>query len=429
MCKRLAVAFAFAALVFSGCASTLQKGDEAFARRDWDRAVELYVTALRSDLEPGEWAKVQSRLDEARNKSGETHGQRSAQLEAAGNLEEACNEAELAFRFAPSDATGARVGAVKAALGSRLLTLGKASYEAGQLESAVQQLGRAQELTPSAEGQALLVKAQAAAEEARSRAFEAAVASASQAMTVRDWREAVRHFDVAHRAKSNEDSLRKAAFCTAMLEAETAAASRNQGAARSSFEEALRIGLDSDHVRSRMHALLPFDYKITLHEGVVLPFKPDTQAPWDGLGSKRVEQAADIMSALSLFSGGQSAIVGQAGEVVVGRIQSQVEPPDTYLVVTYGDKALGSRDQAQEDSYRPAWQLSFMLHGCPSDEGTVSFTVLDRDLEQDDRVGAFQLSMSELLSETGVKELYFVTKDGELRAGGLVGLRLSVQRK
>jgi len=418
-----------ATFVSAGCANPLKRGDEAYSRRDWDQATEHYEVALRSGIDPARRDQVQSRLDESRAKAGDAHAARSAQLEAIGNLPSACHEANLAYRFDPSDASAARLGALRAKWAEQLLSSGRASLEAGNLDAAVEQLSRAQALSPTADGQGLLAQAQAAAAEARRRAYDGFINEAERSMAAHDWIGATSHYASAHRMGHTEDSLRREVFSKAMWEAEAAIASRNEPVARRAFETALRAGIDSEYVRGRMTYLLPCNYVVTVMEGVVLPFKPETERPWDGVGVRQVAEAGEMLRSLAFLTGGESTMVTRVGEIVVGGLQSEIEPPDTYVLMTVDGVTLGSRDLARLDTYRPAWNTSFSIRGSPNDGDSLTITVMDRDLEEDDRVGGFPITAAELLSKPGVREFYFVTKEKELRAGGLLAIRISVERR
>jgi tetratricopeptide (TPR) repeat protein len=602
-----------AGLVLAGCAGTLEKGDVAFSRGDWDEAVALYQEALGGELEAGRRGQVQARLDESRLRAGAAHAAESSRLEAAGDGEGAVREAEAAYRLSPSDATASRLADARRGQAARLLARGRASLEAGDHEAAVRHLTAALALSPGDEGQELLARAQDAAEgarrgaywsaveagnramaardwnaavdhfaaahrsgatedslrreafckamreaeaaaavgderrarsrfeeallwgidtefvrsrreateEARKRAFEtgveegtkamaardwdaavsrfnvahraghsddslrreafckamqeaeAAAASgderrararfeeallwgfdtefvktrrdaadqsrrrafaesveaAGKAMAERDWRRAVDHFAAAHRSETTEDSLRRELFCKAMLGAETAAAAGDERMARARFEEALRSGLDAEFVRARMALVLPGEFVLTIHDGVILPFKPGSRGAWDGTEGTPLPGADAILAALAALKPGEAGAVAKASEAVGAGAALDAEAPDTYLIVTMGSQTFSSRQWIRHDACRPSWEFRIPLRGRASDAGTLSVAVFDRDGDIDDRIGSFEIPAAELFAAPGTREVLLVDGEGKLRGGGLVAVRYSVQRQ
>jgi len=268
-----------------------------------------------------------------------------------------------------------------------------------------------------------------AAEEARKKAYATAVESGGNALAARDWASATRHFAAAHRAGTSPDSLKRESFCKAMLEAEAAAAAGDERSARSRFEEALLTGVDADFVRSRMVHLLPFDYVITVHEGVVLPFRPGTQKAWDGDESWRLAKSGEILAALSGIRAGDGSAVAKAGEAISTAIPVEMEQPDTYLLVTAGGQTFSSRDWVRHDACRPSWEFRIPIRASLASAPAVTIAVFDRDSGADDRIGSFQIAGAELFSKPGEREFYLVGEGGSLEAGGIVAVRLSVQRQ
>lgn len=63
----------------------------------------------------------------------------------------------------------------------------------------------------------------------------------------------------------------------------------------------------------------------------------------------------------------------------------------------------------------------------PQDGRIVSITVVDEDFEQDDPVGDYQFTVGELV-KAPVQELSLVAEAGQLRAGGVLVLKVSAQR-
>ena len=57
----------------------------------------------------------------------------------------------------------------------------------------------------------------------------------------------------------------------------------------------------------------------------------------------------------------------------------------------------------------------------------VGISVIDRDLLDHDTVGSCQLTLAELVAEIGPREIRFFGRSGELRAGGVLLLLVSVE--
>jgi len=267
-----------------------------------------------------------------------------------------------------------------------------------------------------------------AAEEGRKAAYKEAAEAGTKAMAARDWGPAVKSFAAAHRAGSSEDSLRKEAFCKAMLEAEAAAAAGEERMARSRFEEALLAGIDSEHVRARLKQLLPSDFVVTIHDGVLLPFKPGTQSAWDGDVGRKVPGAAEILAALGALEAGDAGAFAKAGEAVSG-VPVDVDLPDSYLLVTAGGQTQSSREWVRHDACRPSWEFRIPFRGSPRDAVPMTIAVFDRDDVVDERIGSFEIPMAGLFADPGEKEFLLVDEGGGLRAGGILALRLSVRRQ
>ena len=267
------------------------------------------------------------------------------------------------------------------------------------------------------------------AENQRKGAYELAVEEGARAMAARDWAGAVAKFGAAHKAGTSADSLRKESFSKAMLEAEAAAASGDERTARSRFEEALLTGVENDHVRARMVHLLPNDYVITIHEGVVLPVRPGSQFGWDGDEAWRLGRAGELYDKLAKVNEGGGSPVAKSGDLIAAAIPLEMEQPDTYLIVTTGSQTFSSRDWVRHDACRPSWEFRIPIRAKLSSAEPVNIAVFDRDAEADDRIGSFQLTGADLFSKPGEREFYFVDEKGSLKAGGILAVRISVQRQ
>ena len=172
----------------------------------------------------------------------------------------------------------------------------------------------------------------------------------------------------------------------------------------------------------------PADYLITIHGAVVLPFKPVDRTTWDGTGPDPLPEAGGFLAALAQWiHAGGSAMV-RAAEMVARWAQAGIEAPDCYPEVVLEGKTWGGPELADQDDFLPAWDLRIPIRGSTSDDRVLSIRVRDADLSDDDNVGAWETTVGELLAYPGVREIAFVDREGRTEAGGIVALRISVER-
>lgn len=192
----------------------------------------------------------------------------------------------------------------------------------------------------------------------------------------------------------------------------------------SSEATAARLG----EVRAAKDRAIPSDWILTVHGAVVLPFKPVEKTAWDGPGSAPVPGADAFLSMLAkgIYDPGPSMI--RAGDLVARWATQAVEAPDCYPEVTLDGKTTGGPDLEDQDDFLPAWHLRVPLRGTSSDDRVISILVRDADVHDDDNVGSWQTTVGDLICRPGVREVMFVDREGRTAAGGIVALRISVER-
>ncbi len=170
------------------------------------------------------------------------------------------------------------------------------------------------------------------------------------------------------------------------------------------------------------------DYVVTIHGAVVLPFKPVERTPWDGSAAAPLPEAEGFLAVLAQqIQDGAGAMV-RAAAVVARWAQQGIEAPDCYPVVLLDGKAFGGEELEDQDDFLPAWELKVPIRGTARDSRVLAIRVRDADLSDDDNVGSWETTVGDLLSRTGVREITFVDRDGRTEAGGIVALRISVER-
>jgi hypothetical protein len=401
--------------------------DAAYARQDWDTAAQQYQAAL-GDTPPGEQRQtIETRLAESRQRAAEGHLQRSRSLATAGDLAQACAEAETAMRFTESDAAAHQLGELRSSYATQLLERGKAALEAKQWDTAADLLSKALAARPSPEAQTLLGAAQDGAASFHRAAAASDAGEAEQAMAAHDWARAAALYRDAAGQGAKGGYTTQLTFCDAMSSAESAASSHQFGAAKQQFQAALATGIDAEYVSRRQRECVPGNYRVTIHGASILPFKPGSELAWDGPPGKKVPGSAAMLSHLAGVAVPGGPLGAHLTEMGADLLTKGIEPPDCYAIVTVGGNHFGSRDSAVRDSLTPTWNLAFDVAGTSKDPGVVQVRVVDRDLMQDDDVGSWETTIGYLVSHTEPWHEVFIDAEKHLRAGGILELHLSVQ--
>ncbi|MHC4821382.1 MAG: hypothetical protein ACYTDX_06650 [Planctomycetota bacterium] len=260
----------------------------------------------------------------------------------------------------------------------------------------------------------------------RTDAFETRLAAATAAMDAGQWQRAADLLEDAHRETWSTESRARLETCENALAAESAATAGDEGDSRALFAEAEGGGFAAEALERSRRARLPHSYEVTVHSAAILPYDPETETPWDG-PSVRIKDAARLLAGLiSLFVDGGFA-VSIAADYIVRTVSATLEPPDCTLAVLVGDVLHGDPEAAVEDSYHPSWDLSFTVRGTTGDPRVTTIEVADEDLVDHDAVGSWQITVGDLVSTSGVREIQLLNADGTLLAGGIAGLRISVR--
>lgn len=429
---RLVAAALCVLLLGSGCKSSLERANEASMRDNWDKAVEHYSEALKECDDPQEAADIKARLNEAKNRAGAQHLQQAENALAVGDCTTALEHAESAFLYDPTPAAQALLRQLKETEGARQLEAGKRAHANSEWAYAVLSLEAAQRMAPTDEGARLLAESRAQLVSAQ--AVEATLARA--ALESREWSVAVEHY---RNAGESAQVDREREFATLMADAEANAA-RAESNVFSGLSQGLQLrkalgyGIDVAYVQYMLDRIEPASYQVTINGALILPFKPGEHTPWDGPGGALPGAGSLIATIVTTASGGTGLIGAAAVEAmskeVLGLAAQGTAAPDCYLVIRADGGTFGGEATVDQDDYQPTWGVGLVYENVTkADRRVVSIEVRDSDAMDDDNVGSLQLTLEELLKEDGAREFLLVEPDGTLRAGGVIALKISVERR
>src|SRR5690349_4296046 len=171
----------------------------------------------------------------------------------------------------------------------------------------------------------------------------------------------------------------------------------------------------------------PVRYRITINGATVLHFKPDSRTPWDG--NRILAGVIDEVAGLASFVADPEALARQVSMYGARAAQSASEPPDCYVLLNLDGGRSGSRDEACMDTFTPTWNASLSVLVAQHDPRILRIQVMDRDLAEDDPVGAAEVPLATLVQRIGTFRPRFLTPNGELTAGGLLTLTVTVERE
>jgi len=340
--------------------------------------------------------------------------------------------AEKALGYSPTEETQILVRDLRSREGTRLFQEGAAAVAGERWADAVEKLESAQKLAPTDEGARLLATARTVREKEARRAFDALTAEAGAALHAREWEKAATKFKAANELLADPDAHKCAAFARCMAEAEAMYGEQPTslfGCQRlvSKYEEALRFGIDQDFVRQRMNSVPPANYRVTINSAVVLPFKPGSKMPWDGFGGAvaDADKLLKSLGGLAELSQGQASLVGEVTKLAIAGTAA----PDCYIIARVGDLVWHNRDQRDENDLHPTWNfpLTFPQRNA-FDRTILRLEVRDRDLEEDDNVGEFQVSVGELIQKPGERTFQLFNPQGVLSAGALLSITITTER-
>ena len=408
-------------ILTTACVSSMEKGDQSYARGDWDAAVEYYERALASAKEPAEIEHIQSRLETSRVKAGEQHRKSAIQHRSAGRVGDAYEEATAAMKYQPTEANRRLVDELRLKYAEKLRNTGRAALAANRWDEAVETLSRAEELQSTPEAARLLVQARSGAEEYHRQAFERAVADARAAMQARDWENAWQLFREARNHGEGTVTDREAEFCLEMRDAE---ATTNPMTAERHYQRALAYDIDVEYVRSRMFERVPQSYTVTIRGATVLPFKPGTGQPWDG-AAKAVDISAFQARLAEIAGSGAPDPLRLSG--LVAQFGARFDPPDCYLEVFLGADRHGGPELVRKDSYEPVWNISIPVRATTTSPDEFRVRIVDQDrTPPHDLVGEYATTLGEIVREPGERELVLFDERGQLHAGGILVLRIGI---
>jgi hypothetical protein len=151
------------------------------------------------------------------------------------------------------------------------------------------------------------------------------------------------------------------------------------------------------------------------------------RTPWDG--NRVLAGALDEIAGLASFVADPDALAREIARYGARAVQSATEAPDCYVLMGLDGMWYGSRDEACMDSYTPAWDSHLSVSVAPDDPHVLLLKVMDRDLIDDDPVGAVEVPLGSLVKRTGTFQQKFLTPDGKLTAGGLLTLTVTIEKE
>jgi len=416
--------------VLVACTSPLERGDAARAREDWDAAVASYEEALHGAREPQEIEAIKARLHEARDRAADSHLALAERCEGLKDQGGALVHLERAYQLRPTADVKQKLQRAQLAEGEACLRTGRLALEQGRVGEAILALERAEALAPGPESAELLVKARAEDQRLREIQFDRCVKEGKQAVVRRDWVGACAAFDRARQALIRDEATREASFAKLMAEGEAYAMRGNAGSwgrACKLFQQARGYGIDVAYVESRIAATEVVDLVVTVHGAVVLPTKPVSGLPWDGIGGAR--DAARLAEAVALL-GAIDPVTTSAASVLGSLFSKGTAAPDCFVTVTVDGKHFGGEVTVDQDDFLPQWGIRFLMpYATQIDPRIVTIEVRDRDLSDHDNVGAVHLTVAELAERSSKGRLRFYDEHGKLSADGILELDVSVERK
>ena len=425
--------FVFGVLLsaWMGCASHMEKADEAFVRGEWDAAARNYEKALGDSSEPAEIRKIRENLDESRHQAALLHLSRARQLKTLNKIHDAFEQVRMSYEYEPTTQSEFLLNELRELEADRLVFEGTSAVSAGKWDAAVRSLRGARELRDDAEIDALLIHAETELEAYNEALFRRELRVARGHLSRRQWAVAVKAYGRAHRYARTPKSQEEMEFASLMTDAEKYApggAGRDRQRAVRKLSAALAYGIDTDYVREKLAFISPSDYRVTFHGATILPYKPVPYTPWDGPETDMRGETPDRKAIGRLMHGSDRGRAVVAG-LMKPDMRRTIRPPDCYLEISFDGVSYGGRRTVDRDEYRPSWDFPMTFQGAAKDDGRiVGITVRDADETGDDNVGTFRVTLGELISEEGPHTVTLIDPDGRLRAGGILSLSYSVEK-
>ena len=343
-------------VALTACASQKERADEALARSDWDGAVEHYSKALSTATDPEIIDEVQARLSEAKTAGAAEHFAAALNSSRLGDVEHAYQEASIAFDYNPTPESTMLLAELRGKELSRLLEAGSAALTAEDWVVAVRDL----QLASDIEGRRDVLDLLAVARRGSQDEFERSVALGRESLRAHKWADAVEQFSVAHRFGGTERSQDEYQFVELMADVEGRVGSgiKTNFEFRmvvQKYEKALATGIESEHVLYRLERIQPADYVLTVHGATILPFKPQSRRPWDGLGAA-VADANVLIAGFGKMLGPQGA-AAELAPALLGLVSKGTDAPDCYPVLSVSGVQFGGVALVDQDDLMPTWDL------------------------------------------------------------------------
>ena len=408
----------------------VEKGEIAFTNQNYEDAVRYFTQAQGY----GYSESLQSQIEQSTQKRNEQRFQEHFSKGRAAldnnNYEEAIEQLTTAQKYSSSDEVAYLLEQATQQQSEKeyqsLVSDGEIALRAGNLNEAIAKLEQAKKYKTEDRVDALLSEVR----QQQVQNFDNTLDEINIYIEAHNWEKAndlLQQVESDFPEQYDESTKNKHQFTTKMLAAEIAESNSEYTTAREKYDAALSHNIETNYVQNKYERLGSYDYKITVHNAVILPWKPTSRKQWDGFSPKTVD-TGDFISQIAKLSGPQAVIASEVTNAVVKWTNSAKNLPDCFVEVTFDGKRYGGEQNKNKDDCIPHWDLSFDVSNTnPVDDRILNVKVTDKDLSSDDNVGSYQVKIGELLEESGVHYIQGMV-NGELQYGAILLLKISVER-
>lgn len=174
------------------------------------------------------------------------------------------------------------------------------------------------------------------------------------------------------------------------------------------------------------------NYLIIIHSAIILPFKPMTKEPWDGLPGQIVSDASEIVTKISKLAGPKAFLFTKTSEIIASVSNRLIAKPDCFPIISINGLQYGGILYKVQDELFPVWNIKINLFSVSKTDNSIfSITVYDEDLMNHDIVGNYQMTLGDLVSKEGAQTIVsFNNENGNTNIpSALLGLKISVTKQ
>ena len=422
----------FLILSTSGCVNYLENADSSFLREDWGAAVYGYRKALRKAEDPAEITHIKRNLSISLEKATILHLGKANNLKHLGDIEQAYAHAKKAFSFIDNSDTRTLLKELEVLEAERLIQVAERFLHLQEWDNGIASLENSLKISPNDKANELLAAARNMKAQAFREKFNDLKVQAEDSLHAREWSVAEGLYNSAHKYGETIESKNQEEFVGIMIQAESADSKSESNAhfsllAEKRYREALPFGFHQEYIKERIEAVSVRSYKVTIHSAVIAPEKPSKGTPWDGIAIPGI-RTSEVFSQLgaSVFTGG--GLISTLGPMVMGAANDGISAPDCALEIIVSGKVYGGIQTVVRDTHQPQWDYSLTFNNVPpGDKRVLNIRVTDIDDTNHDPVGSYQVVLGDLVKQGSVQEIPLFSNKGELLAGGLLALKISVE--